>query len=110
MGNHVGRHGTHADELVRIDDVVLPYGDFEINLATIRADIAFTATWSWENFVQYDDVSDNLGINSIMRWIPRAGQEFVLVANRDFIDIEETRDFKSKSSDLAAKFNYTFRF
>lgn len=94
----------------RIDDVTLPYGDFKINLATIRADIAFTASWYWENFIQYDDVSDNLGINSIMRWIPKAGREFVLVANREFIDIDETRDFTSKSSDLAAKFSYTFRF
>ena len=94
----------------RIDWVELPYGDFETSLATLRADIAFTPRWYWENFVQYDDVSDNLGINSIMRWIPRAGREFVLVFNRDFIDIDETRTFVSQSFDLTAKFSYTFRF
>ena len=94
----------------RIDKVYLPYGDFDINLLTVRADIAFTATFYWENFMQYDDVSDNLGINSIMRWIPVAGREFVLAANRDFIDIDGNRNFRSNSSDLSAKFSYTFRF
>jgi len=94
----------------RIDDITLPYGDFKTNLATLRADVAFTSTWYWENFVQYDDVSDNLGINSIMRWVPVAGREFVLVVNRDFIDIDEARSFKSQSTDLAAKVSYTFRF
>jgi hypothetical protein len=94
----------------RIDDITLPYGDFKTSLATLRADVAFTSTWYWENFVQYDDVSDNLGINSIMRWVPVAGREFVLVVNRDFIDIDEARSFKSRSTDLAAKVSYTFRF
>lgn len=92
------------------NDITLPYGDFTTELATFRADIAFTPTWYWENFVQYDDVSDSLGINSIMRWIPLAGREFVLVFNRDFIDLDETRTFVSETSELTAKASYTFRF
>ena len=92
------------------NDISLPGGDFKIRLATFRADVAFTSTWYWENFVQYDDVSDSLGINSIMRWIPVAGREFVLVMNRDFMDIDETRSFVSRSTDLTAKISYTFRF
>jgi len=94
----------------RIDDITLPYGDFKTRLVSLRGDIAFTSTWYWENFVQYDDVSDNLGINSIMRWVPDAGREFILVINRDFIDIDETRSFVSRSTDLAAKLSYTIRF
>jgi hypothetical protein len=94
----------------RADDITLPYGNFKTLLATLRVDIAFTSTWYWENFVQYDDISDNLGINSIMRWIPVAGREFVLVVNREFIDLDESRNFRSVSSDIAAKASYTFRF
>jgi len=93
-----------------VNDITLPYGDFKTRLATLRADIAFTATWSWENFIQYDDISDSMGINSIMRWIPVAGREFVLVANRDFVDLDETRSFKSEHTDLTARISYTFRF
>jgi hypothetical protein len=53
-------------------DIDLPGGSFITRLMTARADVAFTATWYWENFVQYDTVSDSIGINSIMRWIPQA--------------------------------------
>ena len=93
-----------------LNDINLPYGDFRNTLFSLRADIAFSATWSWENFAQYDNVSDSLGINSIMRWIPIAGREFLLVFNRDFFDPNETRSFISRSTDLTAKFSYTFRF
>jgi hypothetical protein len=93
-----------------LNDMELPYGDFRNTLYSLRADIAFTATWYWENFAQYDNVSDSLGLNSIMRWIPVAGREFLLVFNRDFVDVDETRSFVSRSTDLTAKFSYTFRF
>ena len=88
----------------------LPYGEFRNRLYSLRADIAFNATWYWENFVQYDNVSDSMGLNSIMRWIPVAGREFLLVLNRDIVDFDETRSFVSRSSDFTAKFAYPFRF
>ena len=96
--------------LYDVNDIELPQGDFTTRLASIRADIAFTSTWSWENFVQYDNVSDSLGLNSILRWLPRAGREMVFVINREFLDYDQTRTFKSVSSDIAFKFSYTFRF
>jgi hypothetical protein len=93
-----------------LNDIVLPQGNFITRLTQLRADIAFTSTWSWENFIQYDNVSDNLGVNSILRWLPRAGREMVFVINREFEDRNETRSFKSVSSDIAFKLSYTFRF
>jgi hypothetical protein len=93
-----------------VNDIELPQGDFITRLLGLRADIAFTSTWSWENFIQYDNVSDSLGLNSILRWLPRAGREMVFVINREFQDYTETRNFKSVSSDIAFKFSYTFRF
>lgn len=94
----------------RVNDINLPYGSFTTEQVTINADIAFTATWYWENLIQYDNVSDSIGINSIMRWIPLAGREMVFVVNRDFVDFDETNNFVSSTSDLAFKANYTFRF
>ena len=93
-----------------LNDISLPYGEFRNSLYSLRADIAFTATFSWENFVQYDDVSDSMGVNSIIRWIPVAGREFVLVFNRDFLDVDGNRSFVSRTTDLTAKISYTFRF
>ncbi len=93
-----------------VNDIELPQGSFITRLTSLRADIAFTTTWSWENFVQYDDVSDSMGWNSILRWLPRAGREMVLVINREFVDEFEIRHFKSDTSDIAFKLSYTFRF
>jgi len=93
-----------------VNDIELPQGDFTTRLLSLRADIAFTSTWSWENFIQYDNVSNSLGINSILRWLPRAGREMVFVINREFQDYDLTRSFRSVSSDIAFKFSYTFRF
>lgn len=93
-----------------VNDIELPQGDFITRLASLRADIAFTSTWSWENFIQYDNVSDSLGLNSILRWLPRAGREMVLVINREFQDFDQRRSFTSVSSDIAFKLSYTFRF
>jgi hypothetical protein len=91
-------------------DIDLPGGSFITRLMTARADVAFTATWYWENFVQYDTVSDSIGINSIMRWIPQAGREMVLVFNRDYVDFDDTGDFRASTGDVAAKISYTLRF
>jgi hypothetical protein len=73
-------------------------------------DLAFTATWSWENFVQYDNVSDSIGLNSILRWTPLAGREAVLVLNRTFEDPNQDWQFRSRDAELALKVGYTFRF
>lgn len=93
-----------------VNDVDLPYGSFTTRQSTLQADIAFTATWYWENLVQYDNVSDNIGINSIMRWVPLAGRELVLVVNHEYSDPLESRDFEPANYEVLLKFYYTFRY
>jgi hypothetical protein len=93
-----------------VSDIDLPYGAFITRLASLRADIAFTNTLYWENTVQYDNVSYGLGLNSILRWVPRAGREVILVANREFVDYTRDRTFTSVTGDITFKFGYTFRF
>ncbi|MGI9222763.1 MAG: DUF5916 domain-containing protein [Woeseiaceae bacterium] len=93
-----------------VSDVELPQGDFTTRLSTLRANIAFSNAWSWENFVQYDNVSYTMGLNSILRFLPRAGREVILVVNREFADYTRDRTFTSVTSDLTFKFSYTFRF
>ena len=94
----------------QLSDVEMPWGDFTTRLASLRADIAFTNTWYWENLVQYDNVSYSLGVNSILRWVPRAGREVVLVFNRELIDYTRDHTFTSVTGDITFKFGYTFRF
>jgi hypothetical protein len=92
------------------NDVDLPQGDFITRLVTLNLDVAFNVAWSWENFFQYDNVSDTIGVNSILRWIPQAGREAVLVVNSQFEDFDRDRSFRTLSSDLTFKLSYTFRF
>jgi len=93
-----------------LNDIDLPNGSFTTRLASVRADIAFTNTWYWENFVQYDNVSNGMGLNSIVRWVPKAGREMVLVVNREFIDYNRDRSFTTVSGDVTFKFSTTLRF
>jgi hypothetical protein len=92
------------------DNIDLPQGDFITRLLMLNADIAFNVAWSWEKFLQYDNVSDTISINSILRWIPRAGREMVLAINSQLEDFDRDRNFQSYTSDLTLKLNYTFRF
>ncbi len=92
------------------NDVDLPQGRFITRLATLNLDVAFNTAWSWENFLQYDNVSDTAGLNSILRWIPRAGREAVVAVNTLQQDFDRDGRFRTLASDLTVKMSYTFRF
>ena len=92
------------------NDVGLPQGDFITRLATLNLDFAFDTAWSWENFIQYDNVSDSVGLNSILRWIPRAGRETVLAINTLRRDADRDGRFRASTSDVTLKLSYTFRY
>jgi len=84
-------------------------GKFTTKLITARANIAFNSKWSWINFIQYDNVSEKAGLNSRLRWNPKAGQDLYLVFNQGFERDLQNR-FRSTLSELSAKVGYTFRF
>jgi hypothetical protein len=94
----------------RFNEIELPYGAFVTRLMSLRADVAFSNTWSWENLVQYDNVSNGLGLNSILRYVPRAGREIVLVVNQEYVDLLQDRNFEKTYTDMTFKITYTFRF
>lgn len=90
--------------------IELPYGDFITRLSRLTAEIAFSPQVTWINLLQYDDVSEMFGIHSRLQWIPRAGQRFFLVLNRNFQDLDKNDSFQSMTSEMTAKASYTFRF
>ena len=93
-----------------LNDVRLPHGDFSTRLVQFRADVVFSATLSWVTLLQYDDVSETMGINARLHWIPEAGREAFIVLNHNLQDFDRDNRFASTAADLALKFNYTFRF
>lgn len=99
---------------VEYNDIDLENGSFIARLLTMRADVAFSSTWSWNTLAQYDNESDVLSINSRLRWIPRGGQELILVLNHGYLVDEAVpeprRVWRSLESDVVLKAYYTFRY
>ncbi len=90
--------------------IELPQGHFTVRLFTVQTQIAFSNTLSWTTLFQYDNVSEVLGFNSRLHWIPEAGREAFLVFNYGMNDLDKNNEFTSTNADLSLKFNYTFRF
>jgi len=92
------------------NDVDLPQGDFITRLSTVSTQVAFSSTLFWVSLLQYDNLSEEVGINTRLQWIPRAGQEGFIVLNYNLEDRDQDNSFHSATSDLSVKFKYTFRF
>jgi hypothetical protein len=88
----------------------LPQGDFILRLLRLRADFVFSSRLSWSNLLQYDNESEEVGINSRMQWIPQAGRETYLALNHALQDVDRDNRFNSRAADLVLKVGYTFRF
>jgi len=93
-----------------ITNAKLPEGDFITRLLTAGFDYVFSNKLSLVNLIQYDNVSETLGINMRLNWIPVPGQEFFFVVNHNMEDYDRDNRFHSAASTLTAKFSYTFRY
>ncbi len=93
-----------------VNDIELPEGAFDTRLTSLRAEVVFSSKLAWVNLFQWDNVSNVLGINSRLHWIPRAGQEAFFVINHNLQDEDRDKSFHSQTADLTLKFNYTFRY
>ena len=92
------------------NDIELPGGDFITRLIQINADVAFNVRWSWLNLLQYDNESGSAGINSRLRWNPRAGQDLYIVLNYGFSAEGAFSGLESAQSQFSVKYTQTFRF
>jgi len=93
-----------------ITDNILPEGNFTTRLLTAGFDYIFSNTLSWVNLVQYDNISETMGINMRLNWIPEAGQEFFFVINHNMEDFDRDNRFHTAVSTVTAKLSYTFRY
>ncbi len=92
------------------NDIRLPQGAFVTRLSQLTTEVAFNSDLSWINLVQYDNVSEEVGINSRLHWVLRDGREAYLVLNHNLQDHDRNNSFDETLSDLSLKVNYTFRF
>lgn len=75
---------------------------------TAIADIYFTPDISLQNYVQWDDVSNTVGINSRFRWSPEPGTDLFIVFNQNVES--DNLEFTLTKSELITKFGWTIRF
>ena len=92
------------------NDIELAGGHVTTRLIQLRANLAFNVKWSWVNLVQYDNVSHSTGINSRLRWNPRAGEDLHIVWNHEFDALAAFSRLHSRRSEFTVKYSRTFRF
>ena len=88
-------------------DARLPGGDSVTHLVRGTIGIFFTPDISWTTLVQYDNVTNSIGINSIFRWIIQDGREVFVVFNQG-LDVED--GLVPGRTEALIKLLWTFRF
>jgi hypothetical protein len=90
------------------DDVRLPESNFIVRLIRLRLSLALTADLSWFNFVQYDPVSEVLGLNTRLRWIIEPGNELFLVYNHNWSNIAGSLRPVLREGRIKVRYMYRF--
>jgi hypothetical protein len=62
----------------------LPEGDFSENVYQLKADVFLTPRLGLMNYVQYDDISNELGLNVRFRWEIKPGNIVYLVYSKNW--------------------------
>ena len=89
--------------------VRLPEGDFTTRITRLGIDVAFSATISWRNLIQWDNETDELTVNSRFRWIIEPGRELFVILDPSFFREDRLR-LTSTTTDLVLKLLWTYRF
>jgi hypothetical protein len=62
----------------------LPQGNFDENVYQLKADVFLSPDLGLMNYIQYDDISRQLGWSSRLRWRISPGNEIYLVYNKNW--------------------------
>jgi hypothetical protein len=89
-------------------EVQLPEGDFDVHFASLRLNLALTPDLTWSTVAQYDNRSDDVGLNSRIRWTWRPGNDVFLVWNQGWA--YDAARFARLDSEVIVKIGMTFRF
>ena len=107
------RKDEHLTTSVEVNQywVRLPQGNFQTRLILYNVAYSFSPLLTISNIVQYDTSSENIGVQSRLRWIVKPGNELYLVINHSWQQNPlELNRWESYSSSVRTKLQYTFRF
>ena len=97
------------------NDVALPQGSFVARLFRLAGEWNITPLASVTGNIQYDDVSEVVGLFMRTRWIITPGNELFLVFTQNWQNLgdglfDQDREFLTLSRGGSVKLNYTYRF
>lgn len=91
------------------NDINLPEGDAITRLVVVDTTYNFFLGLTWKNLIQYDNVSEVIGLNSRSTWNANAGREAFLVLNHNWQDFDRDNEFDNERSELVLKLGYTIQ-
>lgn len=89
-------------------DVNLAEGDFSTDLFRFEGTFDLTTSIFFSTRVQYDNVSDLLGMNNRLRWIVTPGSDLFVVYNHNWL--QQDSRFLTRQTSGTIKVSYTHRF
>jgi hypothetical protein len=96
------------------NDVTLPAGAFQAHVYEINGQWNPSPWISFTNMLQYDDVSELVGLFARMRWIVRPGNDVYLVYTHNWrnegVGLFDEPWLHTLSRGASIKLNYTYRF
>ena len=101
-----GAWGSFELELER-NELRLDAGAVDVHVASLGVDLAFTPDLSWSTDLQWDDVSEELLLNSRVHSILGPGRELFLVLDQGWAVLDE--GFGPTGTAATIKVGYTFR-
>ena len=110
------RPGPSANVGVNFErnDVTNPQGDFQANVYGVEGQWTPTPWIGLTNQLQYDDVSEVVGLFLRLRWIVRPGNDVFFVYTHNWRNygggILDDPDLQTLSNGGSIKLNYTYRF
>ena len=97
-------------QLRPVDYADLPEGKFDNRVVSANLAVAFTNTLSWVNLIQFDNVSNDPGIDSRFHWTPEPGRNFYVVLRHNMHRYEIEERFNATRTGLTVKLDHTFCF
>ena len=89
--------------------IEIPGGEFETLTASGGLRLTPSPRLDFNTIVQYDTVSDEIGVNARLRWIVNPGSDIFLVFNQGY-RLESGRSLQRLETEAVAKVGWTFRF
>ncbi len=89
-------------------DVSLEQGDFYTDLVRFRGNVDLTPNTAFTNIIQFDNLSEVLGLYNRFRWTIHPGSDLFLVYTYNWMRMDDR--FSPIETQGAVKFSYTHRF